>query len=584
VTFAPPVIGVAAIATQFATLLAFVVVVVLPAVTVAVCLLDALPVLHRVALGAATGYGMFVIALAWIGSWSLDGAWAVWFAQAIGAVWVLVRAVRRCGPWQVSWTPSAFVVLLPLLAGGAVHLYSLRLSELPQGVDPAFHCVVAQRQIDAGRATQDMRPLEDLTLNYPIGAHLWLAVASRWTGLPVHAVFRHSFVWAIVGAGLCVAAWAERLFGSRSHAVAASFAFVFGSFQASLFPYTWGGLPSALAMCLAVAGLYAACAVPGPAGVAIAAVLIGAMTLVHHHTMIAMLGALAIATGALAIRGGRATAMRLAATAVGGAALAAIYVVPLLGRVGEVRGTGMIEYAEPFAWPWEHAWSWGPGLVVTALTGFAAAVPPDQRPARRLLLLVMAVWLAVFVALDYGGRAGLLMRGVSSTPFTPSRFLFDVQFILAIFAGAGIVQWRRWLRSRALTGLALAAMACWAVWATTSRLNRLDADMLVGIGRWIDRNLPRDSVVLTPNSAWLTYVCHRETASLFIPISEPGSSPRRMMKQGLLRFSPNTRWSAVRQQLGKRVYAIGAAGADYADPPLHVIGPLAVVELKDADE
>jgi hypothetical protein len=577
-------IGIAEIASQFATLLAFLVVVVTPAVTITVLWLTSLPVLHRVALGAAAGYGAFIIALAWIGTWSLDGVWAAWCAQAIVAVWMLVRGGRRAVSSAVSWNPSTVVVLLPLLAGGAVHLYSLRWSELPQGVDPAFHCVVAQRQIDAGRATQDLRPLEDLTLNYPIGVHLWVALASRSTGLPVHTVFRHSFVWSIVGAGLCVAVWAERLFGSRPHAIAASFAFVFGSFQSSLFPYSWGGLPSAIAMWLALGGLYAACAAPGRVGVALASLLVGATILAHHHTMVAMMGAVTIAAGALAIRGDRASALRLAAAVAGGAAVAAVYIGPMLGRVGEVHRTGMIEYAEPFAWPWEQAWSWGIGLVVTALTGFTVAVQPDQRPARRLLLLILVVWLVAFVVLDYGGRAGILIGGASSTPFTPSRFLFDMQFILAIFAGAGIVQWRRWLRSRALTGLALAAMACWAVRETTSRLNRLDADMLVDVGRWIDENLPVDSVVLTPNSAWLTYVCHRETASLFIPISESGDSPRRELKQSLLRFSPGTRWRVVRRQLGKRIYAIGAAGADYAEPPLYVTGPLAVVELKDADE
>src|SRR5207244_4635305 len=135
-----------------------------------------------------------------------------------------------------------WLVPLPLIAGGFVQLYAMHFSELPLGVDPAFHCVVGQRLRDEARVVNNLWPLEDLQLNYPIGTHLWLAVAARWTGLEVHQVFRHSFILGLFGTGLIVAAAAEKLFGSARHAAAASFAFVFGSYQASLFPYPWGGL------------------------------------------------------------------------------------------------------------------------------------------------------------------------------------------------------------------------------------------------------------------------------------------------------------------------------------------------------
>ncbi len=584
------------VAGQLLRVLALFVVLVLPATWIALRRLPGLSLVARLSLGAALGFSLTIVGLQYVGLWSLDFAPAVWLVQLPSAAWVEYRHCRR--PAAIA-TPAVgggaghdaeprwlALTAISLVAGTVLLLVNWSFSELPQGVDSTFHCVVAQRQLDAGRATTDLWPLEELELNYPIGSHLWIAAACRWTGLAVHQVFRLSFVLALVGCGLSVAAWSERLFGSPAHAAAGAFVFVFASFQPSLLATTWGGLPSVLALWQALAGLFAVFTVRGVAGVAIAAVLWGGMSLTHHHAMVALPVAVLLAAAWTFVKlpVERRAVGRVAIAIAASGVVAATYLVPLALRVTRVRETGVLAYTESFGWPWEHAWNFGVPLVVLAGIGLMTACLPAVRLPRNFLVAVGVVWLASFVVLDYGSRlVSRSLFGVTMTPFTPSRFMLNLQFVLAIFGGGGLVEvWRR-LSGRLLRGLVLAAVVAWCVWRVRPHWEPVSADSMLPIGRWVASHLPADALITGPISPWTTYVFHRESVSLFIPISEPARD-RHRLKSVLLGQPGVAPWPAWRQRLGKPIFGVSHANErSWGRLPMHVVGELGVFELTPRD-
>ncbi len=577
------------LALDFLKVLAFFAAIVLPTTWVCFRRLTGQSIIARLALGTASGFSIFVVAAWYIGLWSLNGLIWFWLAQMILATWF----GRVSGPSDVTSdsdldaartrTRTSSLVLLPLCAGVLVQLYAMHFASLPPGVDSSFHCVVGQRQLDAGRATMDLWPLEELRLNYPIGSHLWLAVAAQWTGLEIHEVFKHSFTLALCGAALCVGAWSERVFGSAAHAVMGAFAFVFGSFQSSLFPFTWGGLPSALAMWQGLAALFCVLHVEGRAGWLIAAPLFAATAMTHHHTMVAFLGGVGVVAVVrmLLNRGLGRGSQRVLSSLLAATALAGVYLVPLVDRVGELKQTGTLDFCEPFSWPWEHLWSGGPGLVVTSGLGMFTAYQASARQSRWFLLNLAIFWLASFLLLDYAGRwLGSWWQNKAVTPFTPSRFLFDLQFVLAVFAGGGLMRLWHWFARPAFRYALIVAIGCWAIWQTEPRWEPNSSDLLIPVGRWVRVELPKDALVTGLESIWVTYVCHRESTSLFIPISEPTALPRARIKEALRRapwMLPGGEWS---ERLHKPIYAIGSAQDEsWGNQPVFVSGPLGVFRV-----
>jgi hypothetical protein len=573
---------------QFFKVLLFFTAMVAPATWVCLRRLPDRSIVGRLAIGVTLGFSLFVVEAWYVGLWSLDWLVGLWVGHYVVATWLGRRSANN--PASVHGVESGsydrrgsryWRILLPLVAAIVLQLYSLQFSQLPPGVDSSFHCVVAQRQLDAGRAMMDLWPLEELKLNYPIGSHLWLAVAARWTGLEVHEVFRHTFALALCGAALCVGAWTEKLFGLAGHAVAGAYAFVFLSHEASFFPYTWGGLPSALAMWQGLAAWYCLFHVAGRGGLATGSLLLAGVAMTHHHTMVALLGGTAVlaALGFTFSRVQRPECTRLLFALLGAAAVAGIYLVPLARRVGELGGTGTLTYQEPFAWPWEQVWHWGPGLLVTLCVGLMIRCLSDTRESRWFLLGIAAFWLICFAALDYGGREfSRWYDGKPATPFTPSRFLFDVQFVAAVFAGGGLWRMWQWLRRPAFQFAVTAGFACLGVWQTEPRWNTIPSDTLLPVGTWARTHLPDDALVTGLPNHWLTYVCRRESTSMFIPISEPVPARRRALKEVLLQMPHRFSAEQWRSQLGKPVYVIGSAMDGRWGEPLFVAGPLAIYD------
>jgi hypothetical protein len=264
----------------------------------------------------------------------------------------------------------------------------------------------------------------------------------------------------------------------------------------------------------------------------------------------------------------------------GAGVVAAGYMVPLALRATRVRETAVLDFVEPFSWPWQHVWSWGPGLVLVAVIGLRAATEPAARGPRRFLIGLAAVWLTAFLALDYGSRLIThWLGGEGVTPFTPSRFLLDLQLVFAIFGGAGLVDACRRLRSKPVRWLFVLGVAVWAMWQVAPRWTPVYSDSFLPIGRWADANLPSDALITGATTPWITYAFHRESTSLFVPISEP-VSPRRRLKDQLVNTLGDEPWPEWRERLGRPIYAVGLPGeTSWGRPPLVVFRTLAIFEL-----
>jgi hypothetical protein len=367
-------------------------------------------------------------------------------------------------------------------------------------------------------------------------------------------------------------------------------------FQTSLYPYTWGGLPSLMAMWLGMAALYCVVYLPGWSGFLTSASLFAGTAMVHHHTMVALLGG----AGAVALIGyavsrrQRQFCNRLLSSLAAAAVVAGIYILPLLTRITEIGKTSILGYTEPFGWPWNQFWSWPADLisqvftivnaavtVLAVILGFRMRARAATGVSCGLLFGVAAIWIGSFCVLDYGGRiVAHWLNRASKQPFTPSRFLFDAQFVFAIVASGGLVQIWQWLRRPAFRYAMLSMTACGAVAQTESRWEPMLDDSLVALGRWADQNLPSDALVTGTRGVWMTYIFHRESTSLFIPISEPVDPQRQLVKGKLRDRSSSLPWSHWSARLGKPIYVVRPIDPDPTKiRPLHQDGSIAIYDV-----
>jgi len=533
----------------------------------------------------------------------IAAGWMGWAGLSVAGGTGLATGVLLCFLARRGWPENGTIsraVLLPAAAVVGTHAFAAIQSRLPPGVDAAFHCTVALHFANTGRITPDLRPLEDLTLNYPTGSHFLVASLTRLANalkldVPPHLAFKLWFPIAAAAATLTVACF-EPVLGSGT-GVATGWVYALGIYQISLFPYTWGGLPSLLAMWLVMAGTLYLHALPTTRGSLIAGLLWGGAMLAHHHTAVALvIGAAGVALHLW--KRWRETA-RQTVTAVSVAVLAsAPYWWRLVLNLPSLGSTGMLGYVEPFQFPWTLVWQMGPIFLVGSVV-FALRRQPSGKCVRYLTALGVT-WLVVFLVLDYGIRAasGLVM-GRAVTPFTPSRFLFDLQWAFCPLVGAAFARLSRG-HSIAVLAIACVATGIWGTWdrwtgtplsalprwIAEGRLRRAEGtilreDFVLEPGAYVARVAPPRAVILgTPGQVWLTYCTRRESTCLFLPISEPISDRIRLKWRMLQRPTART-WQAWSRSLGDvPIWAILPAHITLpGEQVLRVFHPLKVVRL-----
>ena len=473
------------------------------------------------ALGAASSF-----CLLYVGALlSLKLFWWIWIAAAVAAVaWARFASVRLRFEWSAEARPLCGLLLLYL----ALRLLPAFFQEFPQGWDPYFHLVLADKVAQAGRLVTDWMPYETANLNYPLGAHVLLALASNTLGVPLHKVFviAVAFFTALTAAQVHVVAW--RATGDRELALYAATGYAFMAVMGSLDYLRWGGLPNVIGVYLFL-GLLSLLMQQGPWGwasrTAFAVFFVG-LSLVHHHAMLAA----GLSLGWVLLHFAAKKDLPGAGRILQGLALSAVLGSPYFGayllRSPPVQDTSIFTYLEKVITPEILLQDFGPVFFVTVLCGVMIYFfGRSKRTFSPVLLQSLAGLLLCFVLLEYGSRfASRYLFGQEIAPFTPYRFMTDAVALLSVFSGLFLLELRLLLARTGHFVLALFA-ACFVFNFTlyARAFQTVIPPEKLAAFAWLREHAEPDAIVFDESLA-ASYLTRRASSHMPYPASEPVSS------------------------------------------------------------
>ncbi|HET9111185.1 MAG TPA: hypothetical protein VFN78_10200 [Ktedonobacterales bacterium] len=563
----------------------------------------------RLAVGAALGLALQIALAAPLAatvgitraSVVLTTAASLALALALGLT-LRVRTVRLPSRVAARWRETLWFVALAL-ASVAICAVPLAWQTVPDGWDPSFHSLLASVTIATGKLPT-WQPFEPISSNYPYGAHIALAEISLLTGLQPHQVFGSLLNVVIPAlASLQIYTLARRMWRSGPAALGAVAAYGLLGYANSVDYAAWGGLPNALGLILLLASLEAFFA-PGFMWrrVAVAGLLLSAVPLTHHHVALTtglLYGIYGLALLALIFlrrpqrwrapdvirRSAQRALVRLGAMAGLALALASYSFLPYVVRgVHSLRDTSVFaDFGEYQGWPFDKN---GVALWLMASAGVAllawrhwratgGSVGHDDqrlyRAVRRLyprrgaeharLFAVLAL-VALFSAFVFGQFIfhdimwALYHR--DETAFSPPRFLSNMTYFLALYAGPALA----WLwRLGPCVGVERARINVWAAralrvalvaLALSVALESLFASGQVGARagqlapgdmaafQWTRTHTASDALVVAldgSDARWAPYFTQREAVYTPLPASEDAAgypAEKRMLLQWTL--------------------------------------------------
>jgi hypothetical protein len=467
------------------------------------------------ALGSALGLAVAVYLAYVTAIVSITWFWPIWLVLCVGTL-----LIGRFSKWK-EFRPSATVVLILALVA-ASQFFVVSLHRLPGGWDPSFHCLLAKKILLTGRLISDWTPFAPATLNDPLGSHLLLVQLSRISRLPIHTVFKLLMPALSVLSTLAVFALTLRTFGSKNAALYSAIAYGLWVFGGNVDYLRWGGLPNQLAMIFAIAivSLIVRCS-EGKHSAILIGVFFAAICLTHHHVMIAcgaMLAALFLYFW-ITKDSRRWTILQSFAISF---VIAVFFLVPYAAKALNLKHTDVLRFYEPPIGLHTLADS-GPVALVIGIVGAILAFRSRRRTSPESVLSVCCgTLLLLYIVCDPIYRLISILRFHESfVAFTPSRFLNDLSYLLAVFAGYALYrlqqQTSRPTRQIIVVALALALLNVpqWMV----LRENRMPEGRWQAY-EWIGANTPDDSFIATAE-AWAPYATWRRTLKAPLPVSEP---------------------------------------------------------------
>ncbi|MFH1018571.1 MAG: hypothetical protein V1798_10395 [Pseudomonadota bacterium] len=446
------------------------------------------------------------------GAFALAGAFLWWRIRASRAIFARPDAI------SIALAIALLITALSRFGITFVHL-------LPPGKDPSFHLILVEKIVLAGRQITDWRPFEDVSLNYPIGTHVFMAELSRVTRLPPTAIFK--WLSAFVGV-LSVAqtyVFTLSLFRSRPVALWASVAFGWWAMLGSVDYYAWGGLPNLLALGLFVSAftlMLPQANRPCPAW--IPGFFLAAVCFAHHHvtlTAVLILGGLVFLAPKPVFR-----------VLFWWLVLGGVYLVPYVLRAVTIGGTGALQDLDPVFDFARIFFLVGPLYLASLAGGGWLLRRTEPSEAVRWWLVTIVVLIVAFLFTDYGVRAvSLAFAGREIAPLVPSRFLTDWIMIAAPLAGLSIDGLLSRTRIRIFPMLSLAFILAFSTYPEWVRLNRMRTNEPYWEAlRWIREHTPPDTLVFNRGS-WCVYGSWRRCLESPMPSSEPltlGTPKQRM--------------------------------------------------------
>jgi uncharacterized protein YjeT (DUF2065 family) len=439
----------------------------LPRLAVGAALGLALQIDLAAPLAATVGITRASVAITTVGCLAL--AIALGLAMRVRTVNLPSHATARRA--ETGW----FVALAAISV--AICAAPLAWQTVPDGWDPSFHSLLASVTIATGKLPT-WRPYEPILSNYPYGAHIALADISLLTGLQPHQVFATLLNVVVPAlAALQIYTLARRMWRRGPAALGAVAAYGLLGYFNSVDYGAWGGLPNALGLILLLAALEPFFA-PGYTWrrVITAGALLSAVPLTHHHVALTaglLFGVYAVALVALAAlrrspmqarRAARRYLLRIAGVAALAFALASYSFLPHALRGAHSIGDTAVfaDFHEYSGWPFDKN---GVALWLLAATGAALALwtvwratPDTWRVGQRLRLALARLapsrgsgqvrlfaslaLMALFVAFTLGQFVFhdimWALYHKDETAFSPPRFLSNMTYFLALFAGPAI--------------------------------------------------------------------------------------------------------------------------------------------------
>ena len=495
-----------------------------PGILGARLLVPSLPALERWILGATVGLAAAVF-LAFVLSYArLSLFYPVWLLAS--AILLIVWYRRRRSP-RTSFVPSpASMILAIVLALVASSRFGATfLDVLPPGWDSCFHLILAKKLALAGRMVTDWEPFENISLNYPLGSHVLVAITAAIARIPLHTAFKLLMPAFGVLTTALIFLFGSRVSGREEVGAFSALAYGLWAVYGSIDYYRWGGLPNAIAMAFLVAVLVLLCtSPPDRRRSALACILLVSIALTHHHVMLVAGFVLLALAGVLAVSGHKDRAVRgLVVPLIGAAILGSFYFVPYALKATTLGSTGVLTFDELLFTPAKIVLSFG--IVLSAAAGLGVwqtLRSPIASAEIRTLHVVAVSLLLLFVGFEYVYRLISWARtGTGYVAFTPSRFLADLAYMLSVYAGIAVV----WTKDRFQVRTATATAACLALALTTipawkARDGAGDPVPLFRAFQWIESHTPPDALVLNRHP-WAVYGTWRRCRSTPIPISEP---------------------------------------------------------------
>jgi hypothetical protein len=476
---------------------------------------------ERVATGASLGIALAVYLASAASHVDLRGFYILWPAVAIVSAIVCLRSLRKRS--ENSDAAAQVWVGLILAAVGVIQ-YAIALPrELPAGfLDPRFHLILA-RQIQLTHHAIDRWPFAGVGLNYPIGSHVLVSVMSDFSGLPVHTVFKDLIPLLDVLTTAQIYVLARRVSGQSIVGVYSAAIYGLWAWDGGIDYFRWGGLPNQLGMLMFIAMLSIWLGRKSYARIGAMWVCCAAMILVHHHVMVVG-GVILLLLIVWQMVAGKAW-KDLAGACLGGVVIDLFFVVPYLMKASSFHSTGILSTGEPALSVSSIPKSLGYAISVVGLIGITLCIA--KRIPRHPLLMVAPVALLVMYVCGEYVIPMIVGSGETGAFLTPSRFLSDLNYFLAIFAGCAV--WFFQSRLRFATAIALivllfGALLDWQNWVDMAvRLYEPPKGFMAAC-TWIGENTPDSTVVVDPDnwtSTWTTYLCWRQGAVVPMPISEP---------------------------------------------------------------
>ncbi len=471
------------------------------------------------------------------------------------AVVIWRRPSAESSPIDGSGNPGWLMALVTLVvASRSVPLF---FNELPQGIDPAFHCLLARKILESHAAPTDWAPYESVRLHYPVGLHILLAEASRWTGLPIHVVFKSWFPLTAGLSTLAVYVVASRLTRDPNVGWFASATYGFLPVWGSLDYYRWGGLPNALGMLFLLVIVDASFTEQPRRAAALVTLVLASLILTHHHSTLST----------LVVIGGYSSFVALCYRPLAGKTWAMVIALPLalllcsfpLGRMLagplELGHTSVFRFDEPPISLASAVMDIGPPLAVLGMLGVVTLFRREKIEESLFLTFWIVSLLVVFVTLEYAYRLLVYeVRGQLFTALTPSRFLTNLAYPLSIAAAYPLTEATSGLRPPLAKAVVLVLALGWSVVPLRAQCMDDGRDADLEAFAWLEAHSDPRALVIS-SSPWAPYVTGREAAYTPLPASEARNATGVVAKRALESADLVT-LSAFGRRSGRPIYVV----------------------------